>query len=101
VAAGDRVIFYDDAGQNRHAIRGYWFLRLYRFPADRVHVLDGGLSAWQAEGRPLTVDQPALAPVATTESLSEQDPALIATAEDVLAWSREAERPTVRRASLT
>src|SRR5271157_5940972 len=49
VAPGDRVVFYDDAGQNRHAIRGYWLLRLYGFPRERVHVLDGGLGAWREE----------------------------------------------------
>ena len=27
VAAGDRVVFYDDVGKNRHAIRGHWLLR--------------------------------------------------------------------------
>jgi len=29
-----RIVLYDDAGQGRHAIRGYWLLRLYRFPSD-------------------------------------------------------------------
>jgi thiosulfate/3-mercaptopyruvate sulfurtransferase len=90
VAPGSRVVFYDDAGQNRHAIRGYWLLRLYRFPADRVHVLDGGLPVWQADGRVVTTDEPAAALVALAEPLGEQDGALIATAEEVLAWSREA-----------
>ena len=90
VAPGSRVVFYDDAGQSRHAIRGYWLLRLYRFPADRVHVLDGGLPVWQAEGRSVTTDEPTAAFAAVTEPLGEQDPALLATAEDVLAWSREA-----------
>lgn len=93
VAPGSRVVFYDDAGQNRHAIRGYWLLRLYRFPADRVHVLDGGLPAWQADGRAVTTDEPAAASVPLAEPLGEQDSALLATAEDVLAWSREASLP--------
>jgi thiosulfate/3-mercaptopyruvate sulfurtransferase len=93
VAPGSRVVFYDDAGQNRYAIRGYWLLRLYRFPADRVHVLDGGLPVWQAEGRGVTTDEPAAATVAVAEPLGEQDGALIATAEEVLAWSREASVP--------
>jgi thiosulfate/3-mercaptopyruvate sulfurtransferase len=93
VAPGSRVVFYDDAGQNRHAIRGYWLLRLYRFPADRVHVFDGGLSVWQTEGRAVTTDEPAAASVAVAEPLGEQDGALIATAEEVLAWSREASVP--------
>ena len=93
VAPGSRVVFYDDAGQGRHAIRGYWLLRLYRFPADRVHVLDGGLPAWQAEGRSVTTDEPTAAFAAVTEPLGERDRALLATADDVLAWSREASVP--------
>ena len=90
VTPGSRIVFYDDAGQNRHAIRGYWLMRLYRFPADRIHVLDGGLGAWQADGRPVSTQEPAVAPVPETEQLGEQDPSVIATADDVLAWSREA-----------
>jgi len=93
VAPGSRVVFYDDAGQNRHAIRGYWLLRLYRFPADRVHVLDGGLPAWQADGQAVTTDEPAAALVAVAEPLGVRDRALLATADDVLAWSREASVP--------
>ena len=27
---------------NRQAIRGYWLLRLYRFPTDRIHILVDG-----------------------------------------------------------
>jgi thiosulfate/3-mercaptopyruvate sulfurtransferase len=89
VARGDRVVFYDDAGQNRHAIRGYWLLRLYRFPADRIHVLNGGLQAWQAEGHPTTTADPATTPPIETEPLAEQDETLIAAADDMLEWSRE------------
>ena len=89
VAPGDRVVFYDDS-QGRQAIRGYWLLRLYRFPKDRVHVLDGGLPVWTAEGRALTTDEPAPAAAASTEQLGERDHSVIATAADVLAWSREA-----------
>ncbi len=116
VRAGDSVVFYDDVGQNWHAIRGYWLLRLYRFPRGRVHVLDGGLGAWIAEGGEVTTAEPAAysggaaataaklraepataavtaaTPVAT-EPLGERDSALIATAEDVLEWSREAGAP--------
>lgn len=93
VGPGDRVVFYDDAGQNRHAIRGYWLLRLYRFPRDRVHVLDGGLGLWQAEGRPTAPAAGVSAPVEQTEPLGTRDDSLIATAEQVLEWSREGSRP--------
>ena len=92
VEPGDRVVFYDDS-QGRQAIRGYWLLRLYRFPKDRVHVLDGGLPLWNAEGRETTAAEPATVPAATAEPLGERDESLIATAEDVLAWSREASAP--------
>lgn len=95
VAPGDRIVFYDDAGQGRFAIRGYWLLRLYRFPKDRIHVLDGGLTVWQAEGRPVTVTETQVVPVpiGSTEPLGERDESLIATADQVLEWSREASAP--------
>lgn len=92
VGEGDRIVFYDDVGMNRQAIRGYWLLRLYRFPKDRLHILDGGIEAWRRAGRPTTTDLPepdladALRKPAT---LGERDDALIATYDEVLAWSRE------------
>ena len=93
VGEGDRLVFYDDVGMNRQAIRGYWLLRLYRFPPDRVHILDGGVEAWRRAGGETTTDPPEAdladalrAPVA----LGERDDALIATYDEVLAWSREA-----------
>jgi thiosulfate/3-mercaptopyruvate sulfurtransferase len=90
VAPGDRIVFYDDAGQGRHAIRGYWLLALYRFPRERLHVLDGGLAFWMKEGRQ-TVAEPTLPkPAETIESLGDRDDSLIATAEQVRAWSEEA-----------
>jgi thiosulfate/3-mercaptopyruvate sulfurtransferase len=90
VAPGDRVVFYDDVGQNRHAIRGYWLLRLYGFPRERVHVLDGGLEFWQTEKRPTTADASELRPTETSEALHDRDDSMIATTEQVLAWSKEA-----------
>jgi thiosulfate/3-mercaptopyruvate sulfurtransferase len=92
VAPGSRVVFYDDS-QGRWAIRGYWLLRLYRFPKDRVHVLDGGLPVWTTEGRALTTAEPVVEPAAAIEQLGDRDPSLIATADEVLAWSREAAAP--------
>jgi thiosulfate/3-mercaptopyruvate sulfurtransferase len=96
VGEGDRLVFYDDVGMNRQAIRGYWLLRLYRFPADRVHILDGGVEAWRRAGGETTTDPPEAdladalrAPV----TLGEHDDALIATYDEVLAWSREAAKP--------
>jgi thiosulfate/3-mercaptopyruvate sulfurtransferase len=92
VAPGSRLVFYDDS-QGRHAIRGYWLMRLYRFPRERVHVLDGGLPLWRAQGRPTTTDVVTPHPAAVTEPLGDRDDSLIATAEDMLAWSREAAEP--------
>jgi len=96
VGEGDRVVFYDDIGMNRQAIRGYWLLRLYRYPADRLHILDGGIEAWRRAGHETTKELPeadladALRQPAT---LGERDEGLIATYEQVLAWSREAAKP--------
>ncbi len=44
------IVFYDQTGV-ASAARGWWLARL--FGHDRVRVLDGGLPAWRAEGRPL------------------------------------------------
>jgi thiosulfate/3-mercaptopyruvate sulfurtransferase len=93
VAAGDSIVFYDDAGQGRHAIRGYWLMRLYRFPRERLFVLDGGLPVWQTEGRPMAAEEPTIVPPTATEPLGERDETLIATAAQVLAWSLEASVP--------
>jgi thiosulfate/3-mercaptopyruvate sulfurtransferase len=92
VAPGDRIVFYDDS-QGRQAIRGFWLMRLYGFPRGRLHVLDGGLIAWQAEGRPITAAEPAVDPAAQTEPLTDRDESLMATADQVLEWSREAGAP--------
>jgi thiosulfate/3-mercaptopyruvate sulfurtransferase len=93
VAPGSRIVFYDDAGQGRWAIRGYWLLRLYGFPADRLHVLDGGLGAWQAGGQPTSAEVLEPVRIRATELLHDRDDSLIATAKQVLEWSREASAP--------
>jgi len=95
VGDGDRVVFYDDIGQNRQAIRGYWLLRLYRFPADRVHILDGGIEAWRRAGGATTTElpKPDLADARRVPAkLGVRDDSLIATFDQVLAWSQEAAR---------
>jgi thiosulfate/3-mercaptopyruvate sulfurtransferase len=88
-----RVVFYDDVGQNRQAIRGYWLLRLHRYPADRVHVLDGGIVAWCAAGGSATADTRPPAMPTRPARLGERDDSLIATADEVNAWSAEASVP--------
>ena len=53
---GDRtiVVAYDNTGFPLGAARLWWALSYYGH--DRIHVLDGGLPTWQAEGRALTTD---------------------------------------------
>ncbi|HVC54403.1 MAG TPA: 3-mercaptopyruvate sulfurtransferase [Stellaceae bacterium] len=53
----DRVIVYDANGLSS-AGRAWWLLRL--FGHDNVALLDGGLPAWQAEGRPTETAAPAI-----------------------------------------
>lgn len=95
VGEGDRIVLYDDVGLNRHAIRGYWILRLYRFPADRLHILDGGIEAWSREGGETTRDVPE-ADLAdahrSAQPLGERDDSLLASYDEVLAWSIEASK---------
>jgi len=95
VGEGDRLVFYDDIGMNRQAIRGYWLLRLYRFPPDRVHILDGGIEAWRRAGGETSTEPPEadLADALRKPvSLGDRDDALIATYDEVRAWSREASK---------
>jgi thiosulfate/3-mercaptopyruvate sulfurtransferase len=93
VTPADHVVFYDDEGQNRWAIRGYWLLRLYGFPAHRVHVLDGGLTSWTQAAGLRTRDVPVPTPTDGAALLNSRDDSLIATADQVLEWSREATAP--------
>jgi thiosulfate/3-mercaptopyruvate sulfurtransferase len=96
VGEGDRVVLYDDVGKNRHAIRGYWLLRLYGYPSELVHVLDGGIDAWIRDGGPVTAERPEadLADgLRKPATLKDADPALIATHEEMLGWSAEATEP--------
>jgi thiosulfate/3-mercaptopyruvate sulfurtransferase len=48
------VVVYDASGQHFSAPRLWWMLRTMGH--EQVAVLDGGLVAWQREGRPVTVD---------------------------------------------
>jgi thiosulfate/3-mercaptopyruvate sulfurtransferase len=96
VGAGDRIVLYDDVGLNRHAIRGYWLLRLYGFPNDRLHVMDGGIEAWTRAGKPTTKDVPEadLADgLREPARLGDRDDSLMASYDEVRAWSREAAKP--------
>lgn len=96
VGDGDRIVFYDDVGMNRQAIRGYWLLSLYRYALDRLHVLDGGIKAWSRAGLETTREETTHEEATRAESrpptLGERDDSILATYEDVLAWSRESSR---------
>ncbi|HEY5775014.1 MAG TPA: sulfurtransferase [Xanthomonadales bacterium] len=53
VGDDSRVVLYDSYG-SVWAARVWWMLRWVGF--DRVAILDGGLGAWTAEGRPLSTE---------------------------------------------
>jgi thiosulfate/3-mercaptopyruvate sulfurtransferase len=59
IGPGTRVVAYDDTSGSI-AARLWYLLRAYGH--DAVAVLDGGIAKWQAEGRPLTTDEPRVAP---------------------------------------
>ena len=63
VGAETHVVVYDDAGGSI-AARLWWLLRHMGHP--RVSVLDGGVTRWSAEGRPLTTVVPEVQPVEFT-----------------------------------
>jgi thiosulfate/3-mercaptopyruvate sulfurtransferase len=62
IAAGDRVVVYDQSGIASAACRAWWTFR--HFGQARVAVLDGGLPAWQRAGLPLASGEAQPAPVA-------------------------------------
>jgi len=55
VGDDSRVVLYDASG-SAWAARVWWMLRWIGF--DRAAILDGGLAAWKAEGRPLSTEVP-------------------------------------------
>jgi thiosulfate/3-mercaptopyruvate sulfurtransferase len=73
---GTQVVAYDAHG-GMYAARLWWLLRWLGH--DAVAVLDGGMAAWEAQGRPLSTEVPsrprgefvARAPLAATASASE------------------------------
>ena len=95
VGDGDRVVFYDDIGLNRQAIRAYWLLRLYRYPKARLHILDGGINEWTRAGHATTTRVPQPDPDDGRRkpvALGTRDDSIIATYDEVLAWSRESSK---------
>ena len=79
-----RVVLYD-ASMTAWAARVGWMLRWVGF--DRAAVLDGGLGAWTAEGRPLSTepaDEPArvLTPAPRPELIADRDEVFAAIGND-------------------
>ena len=52
----DQTVVFYEAIAGMRAARGFWFLEY--FGHTDVHVLDGGLNAWQAAGYPVTTEAP-------------------------------------------
>jgi thiosulfate/3-mercaptopyruvate sulfurtransferase len=61
ISRGVRVVAYDDAGGSV-AARLWYLLRAHGH--EDVAVLDGGITRWRAEGRPLATDEPPVASAA-------------------------------------
>ncbi|MGD8439608.1 MAG: sulfurtransferase [Holophagae bacterium] len=79
-----RVVLYD-ASMSAWAARVWWMLRWVGF--DRAAVLDGGLAAWKAEGRPLSTepsDEPVrvLTPAPRPELVADRDEVLAAIGDE-------------------
>ncbi len=79
IGNGNKVISYD-ANNGLAAARAWWMFRV--FGHQDVAVLDGGFAKWQAEGRPVTSDEPEPAAVPFT---AEKDPSLVRSVEQLLA----------------
>ncbi len=73
------VVIYDNAA-SMLACRLRWALRYYGH--NKVKILDGGWQKWLAEGRPVNVDIPAIAPTSFRPRVNQQ---IRATADEILA----------------
>jgi thiosulfate/3-mercaptopyruvate sulfurtransferase len=83
VGDDSRVVLYDRSG-SAWAARVWWMLRWVGF--DRAALLDGGLEAWIAEGRPLSTEPASRPPKQLTPAVR---PELIADRDEVLAASAD------------
>ncbi|WP_312164454.1 3-mercaptopyruvate sulfurtransferase [Phenylobacterium sp.] len=77
LARDAQIVVYDVHGI-RSAARVWWTLRAMGY--DKVHVLDGGLRKWLAEGRPVEAGEVRPQPVAVEPRF---DPGLVRSAADV------------------
>ncbi len=78
VRNGDRVVFYEDFSGTT-AARGVWLMRALALGDGAM--LDGGLSAWVDAGNPVDTEPVSVEP---TDLVARLDPALFATASDVV-----------------
>ncbi len=86
VGDDSRVVLYDASGSS-WAARVWWMLRWVGF--DRAALLDGGLAAWTAEGRPLSTepaDRPAktLTPAPRPRLIADRDEVMAAIDDDAV-----------------
>lgn len=79
ISEAQTIVVYDSAGL-WSAPRVWWNFRV--MGAERVHLLDGGLPKWRAEGRPLETGEARITPRTFTPRL---DRGAVATLEDVRA----------------
>lgn len=77
-----RTVVYDEIGGTR-AAQAFWLLEYLGF--EQVHVLEGGIERWMAEGRPITRSQPSVEARTFTPTLHEDR---LATAEWIAARLR-------------
>ncbi len=90
IGPGVEVVVYDQ-GDSMMASRLWWLLRYYGH--DAVRVLDGGLAAWEAEGRMLAVGEEARAPVVFAGAAQ---PGWVVETEELLArWMNAADRVVI------
>ena len=65
VSDHSRIVIYAGTDSVQSATRA-WFTFDYLGLADRTSLLDGGLSRWRAEGRPVTTEKPVVKPARFT-----------------------------------
>lgn len=82
VGDGRRVVLYDDNGR-MWSTRLWFMLRWLGF--DTAAVLDGGMTAWRAEGRPLEAGPRAATPAPNGSLTLDVRPRLVADKDEVMA----------------
>jgi thiosulfate/3-mercaptopyruvate sulfurtransferase len=80
ISNDDTVVLYG-GNNNWFAAYAYWYFKLYGH--DKVLLLDGGRKKWELDSRELTTDVPSRSK--TSYTASEQDPAIRALRDEVVA----------------